>query len=148
MILLQLQRSSHQPIEVPEVSGIQLKSLDDLRMLEENSATNVEYKQKLITVLGLAGGLTVKDTVWRVMAKVMTNQLAKMINWRGVNGKSAFEPLGIKDVVLRAVRRNQATADASDGDIEAYIKRWLQLAPDRDGGRRSRALRQAERDTN
>lgn len=48
MILLQLQRSSHQPIEVPEVSGIQLKSLDDLRMLEENIATNVEYKQKLV----------------------------------------------------------------------------------------------------
>ena len=27
-----------------------------------------------ITFFGLAGGLTVKETVWRVMAKLVTNQ--------------------------------------------------------------------------
>ena len=44
--------------------------------------------------------MTIKETVWRIMAKLMTNQLAKQINWRGVNGKYGFEPLAIKDVVL------------------------------------------------
>jgi len=42
----------------------------------------------------------VKESVWRIMSKLMTNQLAKQINWRGLNGKYAFEQLAIKDVVL------------------------------------------------
>ena len=53
-----------------------------------------------ITLLGVAGGLTVKETVWRVMARLMTNQLAKLMNWRGINGKCGFESLAIHDVVL------------------------------------------------
>ena len=152
MILLQLQ-TNHQPMEVPDVSGIPLTSLDELIKLEENIASQVEYKRKLVgerscicwivdicwdfwpmvlfnkkikdmwyyrssaynnyhkligailfifqvTYFGLAGGLTIKETVWRIMAKLMTNELAKQINWRGANGKYGFEPLAIKDVVL------------------------------------------------
>jgi len=53
-----------------------------------------------VTYFGLAGGLTIKETVWRIMAKLMTNELAKQINWRGLNGKYGFQPLAIKDVVL------------------------------------------------
>lgn len=53
-----------------------------------------------VTYFGLAGGLTIKETVWRIMAKLMTNQLAKQINWRGVHGKYGFEQLVLKDVVL------------------------------------------------
>lgn len=53
-----------------------------------------------VTYFGLAGGLTVKESVWRIMSKLLTNPLAKQINWRGVNGKFGFEQLAIKDVVL------------------------------------------------
>ncbi|KAI2644480.1 Arginine-glutamic acid dipeptide repeats protein [Labeo rohita] len=55
----------------------------------------------LVTYFGLAGGLTVKESVWRIMSKLLTNPLAKQINWRGVNGKFGFEQLAIKDVVLK-----------------------------------------------
>lgn len=48
MILLHLQRSSQQPIVVPEITCIPLKSLDDLKMLEESIATQAEYKEKLV----------------------------------------------------------------------------------------------------
>ncbi len=41
-----------------------------------------------------------KDSVWRIMSKLLTNPLAKQINWRGVNGKFGFEQLVIKDVIL------------------------------------------------
>ena len=39
---------------------------------------------------------------------------------------------------LGTVRNNQLTATATDQEVEAYIKRWLHLAGDRDGGRRER----------
>nr|XP_020444436.1 uncharacterized protein LOC109953328 [Monopterus albus] len=143
IILLQLQNNLRKPIEVPEVTGIPLKTLEELLNLEQSVAAQGEHKQKLVTYFGLAGGLTIKETVWRIMAKLMTNQLAKQINWRGVHGKYGFEQLVLKDVVLKSVRQNSATASAPDGEIEKYIKRWLQLASDRDGGRRERAMKQA-----
>uniref|UniRef100_A0A671RFG5 DUF4806 domain-containing protein n=1 Tax=Sinocyclocheilus anshuiensis TaxID=1608454 RepID=A0A671RFG5_9TELE len=100
MILLQLQNSYPRPVEVPEVSGFPLTSLNELMKLEESIAAVGEYRQKLVTYFGLAGGLTVKDSVWRIMSKLLTNPLAKQINWRGANGKFGFEQLAIKDVVL------------------------------------------------
>ncbi|XP_026112846.1 uncharacterized protein LOC113091492 isoform X7 [Carassius auratus] len=42
-----------------------------------------------------------------------------------------------------AVRKNRLTQHATDQEIESTIQRWLQLAPDRDGGRRER-LRKKE----
>jgi len=41
-------------------------------------------------------------------------------------------------VIVAAVRRNRLTATATDQEIENWIKRWLQLSADRDGGRRGR----------
>ncbi|KAJ8014287.1 hypothetical protein DPEC_G00038690 [Dallia pectoralis] len=66
------------------------------------------------------------------------------MNWRGANGKQAFEPLALKYIVLNAVRRDPLTSNASDTDIEKYIKRWMQLASDRDGGRKNRESRSRE----
>jgi len=37
-----------------------------------------------------------------------------------------------------AVRQNSFCKDAVDEEIERYMKRWLQLAGDRDGGRKRR----------
>lgn len=50
---------------------------------------------------------------------------------------------GVSLPFKESVRRNSVTANASDGETERFIKRWLQLASDGDGGRRERALRQA-----
>lgn len=39
------------------------------------------------------------------------------------------------------MRRNRLTSEASEKDIDSTIKRWLYLAPDRDGGRKERQKR-------
>ena len=39
-------------------------------------------------------------------------------------------------LILDAVRKKPHSREATDKDIEHYIARWLQLAPDRDGGRK------------
>ncbi|TRY58333.1 hypothetical protein DNTS_031777 [Danionella cerebrum] len=142
MILLQLESKGFGTLEVMEVSGFPLSSIEEMVQIEEVAAAQVDYRQKLINYFGLAGGTNVKETVWRIMSKLMTNQLARQINWRGVNGKYGFEQLVIKDIVLKSVRKNRNTSGALDGEIEKFIKRWLQLAADRDGGRKERALKQ------
>ena len=43
--------------------------------------------------------------------------------------------------VSAAVRGNRLTSGATDQEIDATIKRWLHLAPDRDGGRKERMRR-------
>ncbi len=48
MILLQLQNNFQRPVEVPEVSGFPLTSLNELVKLEETIAAQVEYRQKLV----------------------------------------------------------------------------------------------------
>ena len=52
-----------------------------------------------ITSLNVIGGVDVKDCVWRVMKHCFTNALAKQLNWRGVNGKTAFHKLQLKDII-------------------------------------------------
>uniref|UniRef100_A0A667YNN4 Uncharacterized protein n=1 Tax=Myripristis murdjan TaxID=586833 RepID=A0A667YNN4_9TELE len=101
--------------------------------------TAVEGKQG-INHLSLVGGFDIKDTVWRIMKQTITNNLAKHTNWRGINGKMAMSSLQLKNVVIAAVHKNPLTAKASEHEIELWIKRWLQLAADREGGRKRRAL--------
>jgi len=40
-----------------------------------------------------------------------------------------------------AIRKNQATAKASNIDIEMHIKEWFKFAAELDGGKRSRDLK-------
>ncbi|RVE56169.1 hypothetical protein OJAV_G00233850 [Oryzias javanicus] len=65
------------------------------RRLREETA----LKNKMITDLSVGGGVDIKDSVWRIMKQCFTNALAKQLNWRGVNGKTAFQQLQLKDVI-------------------------------------------------
>lgn len=47
-----------------------------------------------------------KDTVWRIMKQAIKNDFAKTVNWRGVNGKTPFQNLEFKSVVIGKILRN------------------------------------------
>ncbi|XP_051783243.1 uncharacterized protein LOC114651264 [Erpetoichthys calabaricus] len=127
---------------VLEKDILPLQDLTSMQQLESDLAVGGDLKKKLITLLGIQGGIDVRDTVWRIMRQTFTNSLAKQLNWRGINGKTCFHSLHIKDIVIDAVRRNSVTSRATTQEIEMWIKRWLHLAADRDGGRRARMERQ------
>ncbi|GAA6079450.1 uncharacterized protein LOC113085053 isoform X1 [Tachysurus ichikawai] len=91
-----------------------------------------------VNTLALKGGTDVQECVWRIMYGLFTNSLARKVNMRGVNGKTGFLRLQIRDVVIAAVRRNHLTSEATEKEIDSTVKRWLYLAPDRDGGRKER----------
>ncbi|KAJ8332561.1 hypothetical protein SKAU_G00423500 [Synaphobranchus kaupii] len=52
-----------------------------------------------IQLMTVIGGVDIKDSVWRVMKHCFSNSLAKQLNWRGINGKTAFHRLRLKDVI-------------------------------------------------
>ncbi|KAJ8010107.1 hypothetical protein DPEC_G00071560 [Dallia pectoralis] len=103
---------------------------------------NPEEKKNLTVLLGMVGGMTLKETVGRVLKKAMNTSLATVINWSGANRKPAFKGLLLKRVILDALLRNALTKDSTEKEIELLITRWLQLASDRDGGRSQMLNRQ------
>ncbi|XP_067274662.1 uncharacterized protein [Pseudorasbora parva] len=114
-----------------------LSSFQQLQVIE-GQLQQEDYKTAVINTLALRGGTTVKESVWRILSFLLTNDMARQMNWRGINGKAAFRDASLKTVINAAVRRNRLTATATDQEIEQWVKRWLQLATDRDGGRRAR----------
>jgi hypothetical protein len=49
--------------------------------------------------LAFVGGDDEKDTIWRIMAAVMGNELSRTYNWHGKKGKKAFKDLQLAKVV-------------------------------------------------
>jgi len=50
-------------------------------------------------MLALRGGTTVKESVWRILSFLLSNDMARQINWRGINGKAAFKDTSLKTVI-------------------------------------------------
>ncbi|XP_067282158.1 uncharacterized protein [Pseudorasbora parva] len=127
--------------ELPDITtfNLPLSDLSDLERLENQIKDQPEQMKKLVTYLGTIGGFSTKEAVWRILGKLLTNSLAKIINWSGANQKVAFRALALRTIVVNAVRTNAHTKSSTDKEVERYITRWLQLAPDRDGGRKERA---------
>ncbi|XP_047670293.1 uncharacterized protein LOC113657002 [Tachysurus fulvidraco] len=115
-----------------------LKDLSSLQNMEDNLQSTPDLHKQLVNTLALKGGTDVQECVWRIMHGLFTDSLARKVNMRGVNGKTGFLRLQIRDVVIAAVRRNCLTSEATEKEIDSTVKRWLYLAPDRDGGRKER----------
>ncbi|XP_067314322.1 uncharacterized protein [Pseudorasbora parva] len=126
--------------ELPDIStfNLPLSDLSDLERLDNQIKDQPEQMKKLVTHFGIIGGFSTKEAVWCILGKLLVNSLAKKINWSGANQKVAFRALALRTVVVDAVRTNAHTKSSTDKEVENYITRWLQLAPDRDGGRRQR----------
>ncbi|XP_019735241.1 uncharacterized protein LOC109521683 isoform X3 [Hippocampus comes] len=118
-----------------------LKDVGSLQSLEEQLHINPDLQKTLVNTLALKGGVDIRKCVWSIMHAMINNSLARKINMRGINGKIGFQHLQIRTVVTAAVRRNRLTSWATDKEIDATIQRWLQLASDRDGGRKERMKR-------
>ncbi|XP_048010172.1 uncharacterized protein si:dkey-242h9.3 isoform X2 [Megalobrama amblycephala] len=138
---LQSMKSADETETVLDRNLLPLKDVSSLQEMEEQLHSNLDLQKQLVNTLALKGGVDVHECIWRIMHGLITNSLAQKINMRGINGKIGFQRLRLRDVVIAAVRRNRLTSVATEKDIDSTIKRWLYLAPDRDGGRRERMKR-------
>ncbi|KAK5904046.1 hypothetical protein CgunFtcFv8_007771 [Champsocephalus gunnari] len=116
-----MQKIPGEPAGGPDPLGrdiLPLKDVTSLLALEKRVREEADLQNKMITALSAIGGLDVKDCVWRVMKHCFTNSLAKQLNWRGINGKTAFHGLQLKDVITGTVRNNRLTATATDQESD------------------------------
>ncbi|CAG6022001.1 unnamed protein product, partial [Menidia menidia] len=124
---------------MPKARCVSCQEYVPLQLLSLHVKTCIQSKVKVeVITLGLAGGATVKEIVWRILKQAIKNDLAKTISWRGLNGKVPFEKLHLRAVVTDAVRRNPICLEATDLTIADAIKRWFYWAGDREGGRKNR----------
>ncbi|XP_030289593.1 uncharacterized protein LOC115591597 [Sparus aurata] len=133
-----MQRSTNAVTGIPTTNVFPLNDKPALYALERDLGSQPDLRNKLVITLGLVGGATVKETVWRILKQAIKNDLAKTISWRGLNGKVPFEKLHLRAVVTDAVRRNPVCIEATDLSIADAIKRWFYWAGDRGGGRKNR----------
>ncbi|XP_051971287.1 uncharacterized protein LOC127635356 isoform X2 [Xyrauchen texanus] len=119
-------------------SFLPLRDAEALLSLDRDIKTKPEKRKDLVLTLGLAGGVNLKDTVWRVMKMLIQNDLACKMNWTGLHGKTSFQGLEVKNVVT-AIRRNPGCRESTNQEVEQWLRRWLYLAGDREGGRRRRS---------
>ncbi|KAJ8011808.1 hypothetical protein DPEC_G00062090 [Dallia pectoralis] len=135
LILRLIQPSQQNAAEYAIEDGLLPPDGPSLQRLETD-LLKAEFKVKLINHLSIVGGSNLKDAAWRVMGHTISNSLAKTMNWRGINGKTSLASRRLKDVFIAAVRKTPKCSTATERDIEAAMKKWLQLAPDSEGGRR------------
>ncbi|KAK6493100.1 hypothetical protein HHUSO_G2588, partial [Huso huso] len=75
-----------------------------------------------------------------IMRHLLTNKLAQGLNWTGLGEKIYFRDLKIRVILQKAVRRNPATKEATDEEIQREISHFLCGAGDRKGGQKERQL--------
>ncbi|KAH9489567.1 hypothetical protein Btru_043315 [Bulinus truncatus] len=120
-----------------------LRNKAALDLLEHDVSNNRALFKSLIKHLATKGGRDVKDATKRMMAEYFTTELAIEVNWTGQGGKVSFCKLHSANIICKAVRKNYATRDATDAEIQREVVRFLHGAQDRDGGRRNRDKKKA-----
>ncbi|XP_034553692.1 uncharacterized protein LOC117822870 [Notolabrus celidotus] len=127
--------------EIPHNISIPLATMSEVEGLEEwlKDARHSLAKQNMISALGAVGGQNTKRVTWNILSRIYSDNVAKQINWKGVNGKKGFKEMVTRSLIIRAVRKNHSTIGATDSEIDSCVIRWFNLASDRGGGRRDRA---------
>lgn len=131
------------PEEMPEDINFPLDSADEVAALEAK-LHDVNLKQLIIRNVSSIGGASVSDSTRRLLRHLFTNRCARHLNWKGRGGKMALSETSLSSVIIRAVRMNPLSSNASHAEVESHIKDWLKFARERDEGRKLRAEKQRQ----
>ncbi|CAG9812853.1 unnamed protein product [Phaedon cochleariae] len=117
---------------------LRFKDYQELQKFNE-SLLEEDYFNKMQASISLLGGRDLNDTTRKILSLLVSHELSLNINWIGANEKGSFQKLeNVLKLTYGAVRRNQATANATNSEIDNAIRNWLKNAPDRAGGRANR----------
>ncbi|KAL2089217.1 hypothetical protein ACEWY4_016116 [Coilia grayii] len=132
-------KHTHTGTELISLPMLPLGSVADLDSFNAKLQADTNFRNKVIDKLSLSGGKNIKETVWRVCAKLFQQELATKLNWCGRGQKMGLKARPIHHVILDAVLANPA-APSTEAEAEAAIKNWLHLSGDCNGGRQRRNL--------
>ncbi|XP_062846253.1 uncharacterized protein LOC134326808 isoform X3 [Trichomycterus rosablanca] len=110
-----------------DLNVIPLDSVEALENLEERLLSN-GLKQRMINMLSLSGGHTMKKTIWRIASKVFTPNLAKSLNWCGRGDKRGLKQTACGQVIIAAAMKNPVLPAPTEAEAENCLKDYLRLA--------------------
>lgn len=149
-VLKKIDTGSSTIVDQAEIDG-ELAKLFPIQTQEEVLTFEEKLKEedmanKMVKFLSPIGGENMKKTVRRLLAFMFSNKLAREVNWVGKGGKLAFSKLKLKDILIRAVRANRLSSDATHSDICNTVKEWFRYSCDREGGRKEREERKKQKE--
>ncbi|KAF6776257.1 hypothetical protein AHF37_04222 [Paragonimus kellicotti] len=84
------------------------------------------------------GGTDLRNVVKRILTSLVHKDIAKTINWRGINGKIKFSTMRLTSAIKDGVMRTAGFEGTTGESVEKYVKRWFKNAGGRDGRRYKR----------
>ncbi|CAG7718372.1 unnamed protein product [Allacma fusca] len=103
------------------------RSLKNFKML----LSDHEFRSECLKYLGTIGGSDLTTTVFEPLKKIMTDEVAYLFNFKGVNGISNFSVLHLNDLIFDLVRGNPKTAPESMISVRNKIQAWVLHAGDK-----------------
>ncbi|KAK4885831.1 hypothetical protein RN001_002102 [Aquatica leii] len=111
--------------EVEKIMNIfPIRNLNDINKTEE-ILKNPQQMNIIAKELSRLGGGTVKEITKRIMFSIINNETAQLYSWEGQKGKQKFKDLLLGKLIIKAVRLNEKTKEASEADIIKPLREWL-----------------------
>lgn len=111
------------------IHNFPLQKMEDLEDMDKNFTVEANYDQ-LVQELSRIGGYDYRETTRRILNKVLHDELAKLLSFKGHKGKISFSKFRISRVVVDAVILSDKKS-TSEKDVEALIGIWLSKASER-----------------
>ncbi|MED6249707.1 hypothetical protein ATANTOWER_018372, partial [Ataeniobius toweri] len=129
---------SAQEMEMPIPVQFPLASMEEVESFEDwlKDPVHSQLKQSLISSLAVIGGHDTKRVTWNILAHMFHDDVGKMINWKGVNGKKSFSQMASRTLLLHSVRKNPIARGSTEHDVCKHAICWFNLAADRGSSRR------------
>lgn len=121
------------------VNSLPVTTVESLQQLETKLQDPKIFFDMCASSLTVIGGRDMKETVRRLLAKILSHNVALTINWSGKNEKLAFKQCeNTVKLILAITRKNPMCSNVTCQEVESVIKVWLRSAGDRMGGRDKR----------
>ncbi|CAI5658032.1 uncharacterized protein LOC106097621 [Oreochromis niloticus] len=134
------QSCSNEPLDAGGLPlDLPLHNMDELNNAEATLQLPESYKT-MVRRFSLIGGTTLEVRVRRILAYVITNELASGLNWAGrktkdqTKQKRAFKETALCRCIFDGLTQQVGVNAVSEFAFAQAVQKWLCCAPDRMGG--------------